>query len=244
MASADDIDALYGLPLDEFTQARNDLARRLRRAEARRGRGVAGLRKPTLPHGSSTSSCASAPGESVRSSPARERDRQGRRTAMRGSAERRPARAQGTGDPRRRRREGVGPRRPGGRDDAPDRRGDGTGGTRDGPPHRGPRGEWVRRARRGAPRRRETKPRQDEARRPSIDRAAVDAARKALSTRATRHASSSGQRSPRSARPSAPGLRTSARRRAWPRPISTRRRASRRALAPSPTRGVCAALPG
>jgi len=30
MALSDDIDALYGLPLDEFTRARNDLARRLR----------------------------------------------------------------------------------------------------------------------------------------------------------------------------------------------------------------------
>jgi hypothetical protein len=44
---AKEIDALYGLPLDEFTQARNELGRRLR-AEGRRDEAdeVAGLRKP------------------------------------------------------------------------------------------------------------------------------------------------------------------------------------------------------
>jgi hypothetical protein len=46
----DEIDALYGLPLDEFTKARNDLARALRtdgkRDEAAE---VAALRKPSLP---------------------------------------------------------------------------------------------------------------------------------------------------------------------------------------------------
>ena len=50
MTSADEIDALYGLPLDEFTKARNDLARRLR-TEGRRNEAdeVASRRKPSLP---------------------------------------------------------------------------------------------------------------------------------------------------------------------------------------------------
>ena len=48
MALSDDIDALYGLPLDEFTQARNDLARRLRgERKPEDAAEVAGLRKPT-----------------------------------------------------------------------------------------------------------------------------------------------------------------------------------------------------
>jgi hypothetical protein len=48
MALSDDIDALYGLPLDEFTPARNDLARRLRGEKEREDAAeVAGLRKPT-----------------------------------------------------------------------------------------------------------------------------------------------------------------------------------------------------
>jgi hypothetical protein len=48
MALPEDVDALYGLPLDEFTKARNDLARRLR-AEKRRddASAVAALRKPS-----------------------------------------------------------------------------------------------------------------------------------------------------------------------------------------------------
>lgn len=48
MALPEDVDALYGLPLDEFTQARNDLAKRLR-AEKRRDDAseVAALRKPS-----------------------------------------------------------------------------------------------------------------------------------------------------------------------------------------------------
>ena len=48
MALSDDIDALYGLPLDAFTQARNDLARRLRtERKPEDAVEVAGLRKPT-----------------------------------------------------------------------------------------------------------------------------------------------------------------------------------------------------
>ena len=48
MALSDDIDALYGLPLDEFTRARNDLARRLRtERKPEDAAEVAGLRKPT-----------------------------------------------------------------------------------------------------------------------------------------------------------------------------------------------------
>ncbi len=49
MSSGDEIDALYALPLDEFTRARNDLARSLR-TEGRRDEAdaVSGLRKPTL----------------------------------------------------------------------------------------------------------------------------------------------------------------------------------------------------
>jgi hypothetical protein len=48
MALSDDIDALYGLPLDEFTRARNDLARRLRgERKPEDAADVAGLRKPT-----------------------------------------------------------------------------------------------------------------------------------------------------------------------------------------------------
>jgi len=48
MALSDDIDALYGLPLDEFTRARNDLVRRLRgERKPEDAAEVAGLRKPT-----------------------------------------------------------------------------------------------------------------------------------------------------------------------------------------------------
>jgi hypothetical protein len=49
MVPGDEIEALYGLPLDRFTAARNDLARRLR-AEGRRedAEGAAALRKPSL----------------------------------------------------------------------------------------------------------------------------------------------------------------------------------------------------
>ena len=49
MVPADEIDALYGLPLDEFTNARNELARALR-TEGRRDEAdeVAALRKPSL----------------------------------------------------------------------------------------------------------------------------------------------------------------------------------------------------
>jgi hypothetical protein len=47
---ADEIDALYGLPLEDFTKARNDLARRLRSESSRdEAAGVASLQKPTLP---------------------------------------------------------------------------------------------------------------------------------------------------------------------------------------------------
>ena len=48
MALTDEVDALYGLPLDAFTQARNDLARRLRtERKPEDAAEVAGLRKPT-----------------------------------------------------------------------------------------------------------------------------------------------------------------------------------------------------
>jgi len=49
MSSGDEIDALYALPLVEFTRARNELARSLRK-EGRRDEAdaVSGLRKPTL----------------------------------------------------------------------------------------------------------------------------------------------------------------------------------------------------
>ena len=50
MTPADEIDALYGLPLEDFTKARNDLARRLRSERSRdEAAGVASLQKPTLP---------------------------------------------------------------------------------------------------------------------------------------------------------------------------------------------------
>jgi hypothetical protein len=50
MASVSEIDALYGLPLEAFTTARNDLARGLRK-DGRREEAdeVAALRKPSLP---------------------------------------------------------------------------------------------------------------------------------------------------------------------------------------------------
>src|SRR5688572_11732582 len=50
MTPADEIDALYGLPLEDFTKARNDLARRLRSEGSRdEAAEVASLQKPTLP---------------------------------------------------------------------------------------------------------------------------------------------------------------------------------------------------
>jgi hypothetical protein len=50
MTPGDEIDALYALPLDEFTSARNELARSLRKDGRRdEAEAVAGLRKPTLP---------------------------------------------------------------------------------------------------------------------------------------------------------------------------------------------------
>lgn len=49
MPPAKEIDALYGLPLDEFTKARNELARELRRQGRRdEAEEVASLRKPSL----------------------------------------------------------------------------------------------------------------------------------------------------------------------------------------------------
>ena len=50
MTPPDEIDALYGMPLDEFIKARNDLARALRK-DGRRDEAaeVAALRKPSLP---------------------------------------------------------------------------------------------------------------------------------------------------------------------------------------------------
>ena len=48
MALPDEVDALYGLPLDEFTRARNDLARRLRtERQSDDAAEVAALRKPS-----------------------------------------------------------------------------------------------------------------------------------------------------------------------------------------------------
>jgi hypothetical protein len=47
---ADDIDGLYGLPLDEFTRARDELARRVRReGDGALAAEIKGLRKPSLP---------------------------------------------------------------------------------------------------------------------------------------------------------------------------------------------------
>jgi hypothetical protein len=49
MGSADGIDRLYGLPLDEFTAARNELARRLKKeGRPEDAAEVAALRKPSL----------------------------------------------------------------------------------------------------------------------------------------------------------------------------------------------------
>ena len=46
----EEIDGLYGLPLDEFTRARDELARRIRQeGEGERAAEVKQLRKPTLP---------------------------------------------------------------------------------------------------------------------------------------------------------------------------------------------------
>jgi hypothetical protein len=45
-----EVDALYGLPLEEFTKARNELARDLRgRGEREAAKWVGGLAKPTVP---------------------------------------------------------------------------------------------------------------------------------------------------------------------------------------------------
>ncbi len=50
MTPADEIDALYGLPLDEFTKARNELAKKLRNEGDREGAAdVTALQKPSLP---------------------------------------------------------------------------------------------------------------------------------------------------------------------------------------------------
>ena len=50
MTLGDEIDALYGLPLDEFTKARNELAKKLRNEGARdEAADVAALEKPSLP---------------------------------------------------------------------------------------------------------------------------------------------------------------------------------------------------
>jgi hypothetical protein len=47
---AEEIDRLYGLPLDEFTRARDELARRARReGDAERAAEIKQLRKPSLP---------------------------------------------------------------------------------------------------------------------------------------------------------------------------------------------------
>ncbi|HYZ78380.1 MAG TPA: hypothetical protein VE596_13500 [Gaiellaceae bacterium] len=49
-APEEDIDRLYGLPLDEFTRARDELARRVRReGDGERAAEIKQLRKPTLP---------------------------------------------------------------------------------------------------------------------------------------------------------------------------------------------------
>jgi hypothetical protein len=46
----EELDRLYGLPLEEFTAARNDLARRLKRAnQADAAASVQGLKKPSVP---------------------------------------------------------------------------------------------------------------------------------------------------------------------------------------------------
>jgi hypothetical protein len=49
-AAEQEIDGLYGLPLDEFTRARDELARRVRRAgDGERAAEIKALRKPSLP---------------------------------------------------------------------------------------------------------------------------------------------------------------------------------------------------
>ena len=49
MAGLDEeLDALFGLPLDEFTSARNDLAKRLRASDAEAAEAVRALPKPTI----------------------------------------------------------------------------------------------------------------------------------------------------------------------------------------------------
>ena len=48
--AANEVDRLYGLPLDEFTRARDDLARRVRQeGDGERAAEIKGLHKPTLP---------------------------------------------------------------------------------------------------------------------------------------------------------------------------------------------------
>jgi hypothetical protein len=44
----EELDALFGLPLDEFTSARNDLAKRLRASDAEAAEAVRALPKPTI----------------------------------------------------------------------------------------------------------------------------------------------------------------------------------------------------
>jgi hypothetical protein len=50
MGAEEEIDRLYGLPLDEFTRARDDLARRVRKeGDGEAAAGIKQLRKPSLP---------------------------------------------------------------------------------------------------------------------------------------------------------------------------------------------------
>jgi hypothetical protein len=49
MGAEDEIDRLYGLPLDEFTRARDELARRVRKEDGEAAAEIKQLRKPSLP---------------------------------------------------------------------------------------------------------------------------------------------------------------------------------------------------
>src|SRR5436190_19205501 len=50
LAADEEIDGLYGLPLDEFTRARDELARQVRKeGDAARAAEIKQLRKPSVP---------------------------------------------------------------------------------------------------------------------------------------------------------------------------------------------------
>ena len=256
MTSGDEIDGLYGLPLDEFTQARNELARSLRKDGRREEAAeVAGLRKPTPPAWVVNQLVRERRSEVRHSSTALRRSRRAPRTAIRGSDEASTGSAAGHGrfspSPAGSRRTRWS--RTSGRRSAPSR-----------PPHRRssrPGGSARASRQRGSTPRRaappsRTKPARPRRVRPTMDRAAVDAARKALTptpdeARELRRAR--GGRGARSqARPGCAG----APRRAWPRPsdasksfaprglVEPRRRCARRACRVTRPRGRSSGIAG